>query len=640
MGDANPSWNTTGRNLTAGGGQGSGGRPWGNWSHGDDGDIDSYRSKPGWWNNDRDGTSPYADSMVTYVIATCYLSFLCFVALIMCFKNMTRLRVIAAIVTFLGLSIAVVGYLRANDTLLPNIYWAWNYLGESLAVIALTIAIVSVGSGFYPMTGGRSIYARMSFVVIFLYACVSLVTFIVYVQQRVVKHPISAEQVRQIRVDLVKADVFTASRLERLIQKDIRKGIIPDNTNVTGAVDYMQLSLPEQTFYMRPSLGFYLGHQLLMLMTCVWACMYLFIPLVKNHRHGPAGRSVDSDMMAIGVWYLTCLMSLAAIQALDLCLRITIGPIFFLPAPKMLIRFYRNHFKKFRSSSANKTSSNGRWTSRWRKGGNGVNGNVNGNSSGSSNTDSRTRYDSPNQASSGGKSGGGQNQHPLTRLDRGNGGGIDDAIAACASFDAATGNHYRYDSSVNGNENRITMPTTTTPPPPAHKHLKLSRSRDRGLSVESSRVLVKDFESNSSIFCSSDQETVGNRPDSYYNSDYYSSGGMIMLDHRKDLTLDSLSPSPIGLGGLSSGHRHNGSNSSNSSSGSGGSGGGGIGGSGGGTNSREKRRTYGFDHPKPPKLALSPQQQQFLQSAPRSKLNRTDSADSPVRMDFPRSPIS
>lgn len=327
------------------------------------------------------------------------------------------------------------------------------------------------------------------------------------------------------------------------------------------------------------------------------------------------------------------------IQALDLCLRITIGPIFFLPAPKMLIRFYRSHFKKFRGNSANKTSSNDRWTSRWRKGGNG--GNGNGNSSGSSNTDSRTRYDSSNQVGSGGTGGGGgQNQHPLTRLDRGSGGGVDDAIAACASYDATTGSHYRYDGKGNGNESKIIMPTTTSPPPPAHKNLKLARSRDRGLSVESSRVLVRDFECNSSLFCPSDQETVGTRPDSYYNADYYGSGGMIMLDHRKDLTLDSLSPSPspIGLGGLTPGHRHNGSNSSNNSSGS--SSGGGIGGGGNGMSSREKRMTYGFDHPKPPKLALSPQQQQFLQSAPRSKLNRTDSADSPVRMDFPRSPIS
>lgn len=315
MGDANPSWNSPGRNLTGGDSRWNGTRPRGNWSHyDDDGDGVYDRSKPGWWNADRDGNSVYADSMVTYVIATCYLSFLCFVAVIMCFKNMTRLRVIAAIVTFAGLSIAVVGYLRANNTVLPNIYWAWNFLAESLAVIALAIAIVSVGSGFYPMTGGRSIYARMSFVVIFLYAFVSLGTVIVYVQQRVVKHFIPPEQVKQLRIDIVRTEVLSLARLNKVIRNDIMSGAIPNNTDIYGAASYDQLSMPEQTYYMRPSLGFYLGHQVFMLVTCVWVCMYLFIPLVKNHRHGPAGRSVDSDMMAIGVWYLTCLMSLAAVS--------------------------------------------------------------------------------------------------------------------------------------------------------------------------------------------------------------------------------------------------------------------------------------------------------------------------------------
>ncbi|KAF9912342.1 hypothetical protein EC991_011034 [Linnemannia zychae] len=636
MSDDNPWRNGYGRNNTDG--AGGGGNGWNGTRYGND-----HRAQKGWWNNDRDGSSVYADSLVTYVVVTCYLSFLCFVALIMCFKNMTRLRVIAAIVTFLGLSIAVVGYLRANNNVLPNIYWAWNFFAEAIAVIALTIAIVSVGSGFYPMSGGRSIYARMSFVVIFLYAVVSIGTFAIYVQQRVVKHAISPEEVVKLRINIVESGVFDERELNQIIRFNVNRNIIPNNTDINGAADYMELSMPEQTFYMRPTLGFYLGHQISMLSTCVWVCMYLFIPLVKHHRHGPEGRPVDSDMMAIGVWYLTCLMSLAAayavlnivyifdneliykpqIQALDLCLRITIGPIFFLPAPKMLIRFYRNHFKKFRGNSANKNSSNDRWGSRWRKNGLGGNG-----GSGSSNTDSRTRYDSNNNP---GGSNNAADGHALSRLDRGSGGGVDDAIEACANFDSSTGNHYRFDK--NHSNMSTAMPTTTTPPPPAHKHLKLSRSRDRGLSVESSRVLTKDFDRrDSSLFCPSDQDTIhNNRPDSYYQQDYYNSSGMIMLDHRKDLTLDSLSPSPGPLPSPSHRHRHN---SSDSSSGSGS-------GSGSGNGGREKRMTYGFDHPKPPKLALSPQQQQFLQSAPRSHMKRSDSSDSPSRLDFPsRSPIA
>jgi len=268
-----------------------------------------------WWNSERDGDSIYASSLVTYVIATCYISFLCFIALIMCFKTMTRLRVIAAILTFMGLSIAVVGYLRANNNVLPNVYWAWNFLAEALAVIAMTIAIVSVGSGFYPMTGKRSIYARLSFGVIFLYAVVSMTTFIYYVYERCVKHTIPAAEVVELRTAIVKSGLFTQEQLDYYIKKAALAGAIPMvNTAIVGARDYTELSMPEQTYYMRPLLGFYLGHQLMMLSTCVWVVMYLFIPLVKHHRHGPAGRSVDSDMMAIGVWYLTCLMSLATVR--------------------------------------------------------------------------------------------------------------------------------------------------------------------------------------------------------------------------------------------------------------------------------------------------------------------------------------
>lgn len=50
------------------------------------------------------------------------------------------------------------------------------------------------------------------------------------------------------------------------------------------------------------------------------------------------------------------------IQALDLCIRITIGPVYFIPAPRFLIRFYRKHFQKFRgnASTRNDTSAAGR----------------------------------------------------------------------------------------------------------------------------------------------------------------------------------------------------------------------------------------------------------------------------------------
>ncbi|KAK5807753.1 hypothetical protein F5H01DRAFT_396508 [Linnemannia elongata] len=199
---------------------------------------------------------------LSYIMATTYIAIMCFLAIFMCIRMRTRLRIISLFVTFLGLAIATVGYLKARYIVHHNVFWAWNFTGEGLAVVVLTYSIV------------------------------------------------------------------------------------------------------------------------IMFFTCVWACMYLFIPLVRHHRHGPVGRAVDSDMMAVGVWSMSCLLSLAfayslinfacciwhelifvpQIQALDLCIRVTIGPIFFIPAPRFLIRFYRKHFQKFRGSAGtrNDTSAAGR----------------------------------------------------------------------------------------------------------------------------------------------------------------------------------------------------------------------------------------------------------------------------------------
>ncbi|KAG0309649.1 hypothetical protein BGZ97_013007 [Linnemannia gamsii] len=46
-------------------------------------------------------------------------------------------------------------------------------------------------------------------------------------------------------------------------------------------------------------------------------------------------------------------------QALDLCTRITICPIFFLPAPKFLVRFYRDHFQMLKTQTTNSGTGGG-----------------------------------------------------------------------------------------------------------------------------------------------------------------------------------------------------------------------------------------------------------------------------------------
>ncbi|KAF9960541.1 hypothetical protein BGZ72_006603 [Mortierella alpina] len=419
----------------------------------------------------------------------------------MCLRSRTRLRIFACFITYIGLSISVAGLLRAKFIIGPAWFWAWNFLGEGSGVVVLAITIVSVGSGFYPMTGSRNKFWRLCMVVIVMYGLLSTANLAYYVQQKLILRPLSAEEVQRLRQDIVDAGIFTLARLERLRLWEQRRGLIPKTDGaITGVNDWRELAWAEREMFARPLTKLYLGHQLLMECTCIVVVFYLFIPLVRHHRHGPIGRPVDSDMMAVGVWYLSILMTLALAyailnviymvnneyiyeqqaQALDLCLRITIGPIFFLPAPAFLLRYYRDHFRKFKGSSNSSGRNNGSAARTW----------------GSSNnhfSSSVAKSDSPHPTGSFAMS------PTSTRVDS----RIGECSTAQASFDT---NH--------AHQNKSKDPTT---PSSAYGRLKLFQTRDRGLSVESSRVLSKDFE------CESRQSNnpSEDRPDSYHQ--YYTS---------------------------------------------------------------------------------------------------------------------
>ncbi|KAG0287879.1 hypothetical protein BGZ96_008267 [Linnemannia gamsii] len=90
-------------------------------------------------------------------MAATYIAVMCFVAIIMCIRMRTRLRIISLFVTFLGLAIAAVGYLKARFIVHHNIFWAWNFTGEGMAVVVLTYAIVRIGTGFYPMPESHNV---------------------------------------------------------------------------------------------------------------------------------------------------------------------------------------------------------------------------------------------------------------------------------------------------------------------------------------------------------------------------------------------------------------------------------------------------------------------------------------------------
>ena len=304
--------------------QGGGNGPWGNnetWpNNGTDNGNGGYgNGEP--WQYPGGGGGPTLAMLrsllpyTSYVVATCWLTFLCVIAVGICIKSMTRLRGWACYITFLGLSIAILGLLRAKFLISPNWFWAWNFIGESSGVVVIAITIVSVGSGFYPMATNRTLYWRSSQLVIVLYGCMALANAIFYIQQKLIFHALSGEEVQSLRNSIVEKGLFTVQQLAWQRQLEQRQGLIPPgDAALTGVSSWRELSWAEKEMFARPVVWCYLGHQLLTLMTCIWVTFYLFVPLLKHHMKGPMGRTVDSDMMAVGVWYMSCLMTLAAVR--------------------------------------------------------------------------------------------------------------------------------------------------------------------------------------------------------------------------------------------------------------------------------------------------------------------------------------
>ncbi|KAF9578018.1 hypothetical protein BGW38_006428, partial [Lunasporangiospora selenospora] len=322
------------------------------------------------WTNQNSHSRIWAKHLkpdTSYFVATGYIAILSAAALfILAFRSRTRLRLIASYCTFLALSVAVLGLLRAKTIVYANWFWMWNFIAEGVGVVALTCTIVNVGNGFYPMAGKRNIYWRMAMGITLLYAIVATANIILYIHEKIIFREITGEMVAVLRADILKTGIMSEQSLRYHLWKHQCMGLIPSgDLTVLGVENWTDLSRFEKDMYARPEFWAYVVHQMLMFVSWGWASVFLFIPLVRNHRNGPIGRPVDSDMMAVGIWYLTCLMTLTTsyvilniyycfkkemifeqqTQALDLCIRATIAPILFLPTPSIIIRFCHDHFK-------------------------------------------------------------------------------------------------------------------------------------------------------------------------------------------------------------------------------------------------------------------------------------------------------
>lgn len=254
---------------------------------------------------------------VSYLVATCYISFLTFMALIMVMRSRTPLRLIACGCTVLGLSIAILGFLQNQVSFPRNWFWLWNFFAETVGVVALTFTIVTVGNGFYPISCRRSVLWKLSMCLIVLYGIVATAHIIGYLQQKVIHRKISGHEFSLLREEVLILGMRTEAQQEQSeCWAQCLNGLPPGNMSVTGVDNWTQLPRTMKEVFFRPLQWAYVTNQLLMVFTIAWASVYLFVPLLIHHRNRPdlVDRPIDSDMMAIGVWYLSCVMLLTLVS--------------------------------------------------------------------------------------------------------------------------------------------------------------------------------------------------------------------------------------------------------------------------------------------------------------------------------------
>ena len=211
---------------------------------------------------------------------------------------------------------------------------------------------------------------------------------------------------------------------------------------------------------------------------------------------------------------------------MDLCLRITIAPIYFLPAPAFLIRFYREHFLKFRSSGRSGSGGNGssrnnnnNFSNNITFGGSGNNHQF-GNGSGNSHNFGGSFTNSEVGQGRGGSTGSVLHNYlygskKTTRAGSRLGYRGDNDFPGRDSFEnevedqdlhldhtphppnAQHLHSHHHHTLASSSSNAAVSPTKANPPGSGLSAFKLFQTRDRGQSVESSRGLSQDFENES-----------------------------------------------------------------------------------------------------------------------------------------------
>ncbi|KAF9959914.1 hypothetical protein BGZ65_012962 [Modicella reniformis] len=224
------------------------------------------------------------------IAATIYVAFLATLSCVQFHRSQTPLRLGAAVMALSGLSISALSVVYTTDKVSLSVFWVYQFVAECVAVTWVITTIIHLGFAFYPVTRHQTLIWRTAQGSVVLYDLVAITELGYYCYA-----------------------VWGSGTLSK-----------------------------EAT----PILWIY------------------WVPLVRHHHTTGVAMIADSNTLAVGTWYLSALgvtflgyttmfiyfmtkpeqVFNPQAQALDLCIRLTACPIFSLPPPSILLRYFHNKY--------------------------------------------------------------------------------------------------------------------------------------------------------------------------------------------------------------------------------------------------------------------------------------------------------
>ncbi|KAF8935351.1 hypothetical protein BGZ58_005074 [Dissophora ornata] len=190
-------------------------------------------------------------ALASAIIATAYITCIAILSCVQFRRSQTPLRLGAAVMAVIGLSISVLSIVYVTDRVSLSIFWVYQSVAECIAMTWVITTIIHLGYAFYPITRHQTLIWRTALASVILYDLVAMAELSYYCYA-----------------------VWGTGKLAKEAA---------------------------------PVLWIYWVRQLVKVLASTVTIAYLFVPLVRHHHSTGVAMIADSNTLAVGTWYLSAL---------------------------------------------------------------------------------------------------------------------------------------------------------------------------------------------------------------------------------------------------------------------------------------------------------------------------------------------